>query len=36
MSAPRLVLKHPTGWFAAGREFTHLHRYLPIAGYDVG
>jgi hypothetical protein len=22
MSAPRLVLKHPTGWFAAGREFT--------------
>ena len=21
MSAPRLVLKQPTGWFAAGREF---------------
>lgn len=21
MSAPRLILKHPTGWFAAGREF---------------
>lgn len=23
MSAPRLILKHPTGWFAAGREFAH-------------
>jgi hypothetical protein len=22
MSAPRLILKQPTGWFAAGREFT--------------
>jgi hypothetical protein len=21
MSAPRLILKQPTGWFAAGREF---------------
>ena len=21
MSAPRLILKHPTGWFAVGREF---------------
>ena len=21
MTAPRLILKQPTGWFAAGREF---------------
>ncbi|MGC9293385.1 MAG: hypothetical protein ACP5EP_11810 [Acidobacteriaceae bacterium] len=24
MSAPRLILKHPTGWFAAGREFAQV------------
>jgi hypothetical protein len=27
MSTPRLILKQPTGWFAAGREFTQA---IPI------
>jgi hypothetical protein len=27
MSAPRLILKQPTGWFAAGREFA---RAIPL------
>jgi hypothetical protein len=35
MSAPQLVLKQPTGWFAAGREFAQALRLLPDAPFKL-
>jgi hypothetical protein len=35
MSAPRLILKQPTGWFAAGREFQQALRLLSEAAFKL-
>jgi len=35
MNAPRLVLKHSTGWFAAGPEFRHALQVLPDAAFKL-
>jgi hypothetical protein len=35
MSAPRLVLKHPTGWFAAGREFSEARMLLADGAFKL-
>jgi hypothetical protein len=35
MNAPRLVLKQPTGWFAAGREVTQAMRLLSDAAFKL-
>ena len=35
MSAPRLVLKQPTGWFAAGREFAHAMALLSDGAFKL-
>jgi hypothetical protein len=35
MSAPRLILKQPTGWFAAGREFTQAITVLSDGAFKL-
>ena len=35
MSAPRLILKQPTGWFAAGREFTQAITILSDGAFKL-
>lgn len=35
MSTPRLVLKQPTGWFAAGREFQDAMRLLSDSAFKL-
>ena len=35
MSTPRLILKQPTGWFAAGREFTQALTILPDGAFKL-
>jgi len=35
MSAPRLILKQPTGWFAAGREFTQAIAILSDGAFKL-
>ena len=35
MSAPRLQLKHPTGWFAAGREFAQALNLLSDGAFKL-
>jgi hypothetical protein len=35
MSAPRLVLKQPTGWFAAGREFAQTLTMLSDGAFKL-
>jgi len=35
MNAPRLILKQPTGWFAAGREVTQAMRSLSDAAFKL-
>lgn len=35
MSAPRLILKQPTGWFAAGREFQQALRLLSDSTFKL-
>jgi len=35
MSAPRLVLKQPTGWFAAGREFAQAITILSDGAFKL-
>jgi hypothetical protein len=35
MSAPRLVLKQPTGWFAAGREFAQALTLLSDGAFKL-
>ncbi len=35
MSAPRLILKHPTGWFAAGREFAQALTLLSDGAFKL-
>jgi len=35
MNAPRLRLKHATGWFAAGREVTEAMTLLSDAAFKV-
>ena len=35
MSAPRLVLKQPTGWFAAGREFAQALTMLSDGAFKL-
>lgn len=35
MSAPRLILKQPTGWFAAGREFTQALTLLSDGAFKL-
>jgi hypothetical protein len=35
MSASRLILKQPTGWFAAGREFAQALQLLPDAAFKL-
>ena len=35
MSAPRLVLKQPTGWFAAGREFAQAITLLSDGAFKL-
>ena len=35
MSAPRLILKQPTGWFAAGREFQQAMRLLSDSAFKL-
>ena len=35
MSSPRLVLKQPTGWFAAGREFTQAMTLASDAAFKL-
>jgi len=35
MSAPRLILKQPTGWFAAGREFAQAMMLVSDASFKL-
>ena len=35
MSAPRLILKQPTGWFAAGREFAQALTLLSDGAFKL-
>ena len=35
MSTPRLILKQPTGWFAAGREFTQAITLLSDGAFKL-
>ena len=35
MSTPRLILKQPTGWFAAGREFTQAITILSDGAFKL-
>lgn len=35
MSVPRLILKQPTGWFAAGREFAHAMMLVSDAAFKL-
>ena len=35
MSAPRLILKQPTGWFAAGREFAQAITILSDGAFKL-
>jgi hypothetical protein len=35
MSAPRLILKQPTGWFAAGREFAQAIPLLSDGAFKL-
>ena len=35
MSAPRLILKQPTGWFAAGREFAQAITLLSDGAFKL-
>jgi hypothetical protein len=35
MSTPRLILKHPTGWFAAGREFAQAIPLLSDGAFKL-
>lgn len=35
MSAPRLILKQPTGWFAAGREFAQAMTLLSDGAFKL-
>ena len=35
MSAPRLILKQPTGWFAAGREFAQAITILSDGAFRL-
>ena len=35
MSTPRLILKQPTGWFAAGREFTQAIAILSDGAFKL-
>src|SRR5260370_40119002 len=35
MSIPRLILKQPTGWFAAGREFAQAITLLPDGAFKL-
>jgi hypothetical protein len=35
MSGPRLILKQPTGWFAAGREFTQAITILSDGAFKL-
>ena len=35
MSVPRLILKQPTGWFAAGREFAQAVMLVSDAGFKL-
>jgi hypothetical protein len=35
MSAPRLILKQPTGWFAAGREFAQALTLLSDSAFKL-
>jgi hypothetical protein len=35
MSAPRLILKQPTGWFAAGREFAQAMTLVSDAAFKL-
>jgi hypothetical protein len=35
MSTPRLILKQPTGWFAAGREFTQAITILSDSAFRL-
>jgi predicted membrane GTPase involved in stress response len=35
MSAPRLILKHPTGWFAAGREFAQAMTLISDGAFKL-
>jgi hypothetical protein len=35
MSAPRLILKQPTGWFAAGREFAQAMALLSDGAFKL-
>jgi len=36
MSTPRLILKQPTGWFAAGREFAQAITLLSDGAFNFG
>ncbi len=36
MSTPRLILKQPTGWFAAGREFAQAMTLVSDAESPYG
>jgi hypothetical protein len=35
MSVPRLILKQPTGWFSAGREFAHAMALLSDGAFKL-
>jgi hypothetical protein len=35
MSTPRLILKQPTGWFAAGREFAQAITLLSDGAFKL-
>ena len=35
MNAPRLILKQPTGWFAAGREVAHAMTLLSDGAFKL-